>query len=199
MKIAIDLNDVVRAYTAQFASYYKKNIDRAFDIDDLDIWTNDLKEIFPFESKQKYLEFLYDDYAYEIHACAQPMDKNMGSRLTDWCKEIEDLDEVPELCIVSTGEYNKTIGSTHFFLSKISSKIRETHLFLKEDDAWDVCDVLITANPILLSLKPSNKVSIKIKSAYNESSDSDFEYETFVDFMGDINAIEKLNNKLNEK
>ena len=27
MKIAIDLNDVLRAYTAQFASYYKKNID----------------------------------------------------------------------------------------------------------------------------------------------------------------------------
>ena len=35
MKIAIDLNDVLRAYTAQIASYYKKNIDRSFDIDEV--------------------------------------------------------------------------------------------------------------------------------------------------------------------
>lgn len=198
MKIAIDLNDVVRAYTAQFASYYKKNIDRSFDIDDLDIWTNDLKEIFPFESKQKYLEFLYNDYAYEIHACAQTMDKNMGSRLTDWCNELQDLDEVPELCIVSTGEYDKTIGSTYFFLSKIASKIRETRLFLKEDNVWDCCDVLVTANPALLTIKPEGKISVKINASYNEELGSDFKYDSFVDFMGDTDIIDTINNKLSE-
>ena len=195
MKIAIDLNDVLRAYTAQFASYYKKNIDRSFDIDEVDIWTNDLKQIFPFESKQKYLEFLYNDFAYEIHACAQGMDKNIGSRLTDWCKELEDLDEEPELCIVSTGEYDKTIGSTYFFLSKLSVKIRETHLFLNEFDVWNVCDVLITANPALLMIKPEGKLSIKIKTSYNGESTSDFEYDSLMNFMNDEDAIQKINKK----
>jgi hypothetical protein len=198
MKIGIDLNDVIRAYTAQFASYYKKNIDRKFDTDNVDVWTNDLKEVFPFETKRDYLEFLYNDYAYEIHGCAPCMDKNEGSMLTDWCKELEDLDEVPELCIISTGEYDKTIGSTYFFLSKIGTKIRETHLFLKEDNAWDTCDVLITANPYLLSLKPESKVSIKIKTSYNEESTSDFTYETFNEFMKDVEVIDKINKELSK-
>ena len=196
MKIAIDLNDVVRAYTAQFASYYKRNIDRTFDIDNVDVWTNDLKEVFPFESKQEYLEFLYNDFAYEIYGCGQTMHKNTGSRFGDWYKEMQDLDEVPELCVVSTGEYDKTIGATHFFLSKIALKIRETHLLLKEEDVWDKCDVLITANPLLLSLKPEGKVTVKIDASYNVESESDFNYDDLMDFMNEPEIIEKIINKL---
>lgn len=196
MKIAIDLNDVIRAYTAQFASYYKKNIDRTFNTDDVDVWTIDLKEVFPFESKQAYLEFLYNDFAYEIYGCAQTMHRNLSSRFTDWCKEIENVDNVPELCIISTGEYDKTIGSTHFFLNKIATKVRETHLLLKEDDVWDKCDVLITANPKLLMLKQENKISVKIDTSYNIDSESDFEFDSFMDFMNDLEIIEKINNKI---
>lgn len=192
MKIAIDINDVIRAYTAQFANYYKKNIDRELDIDNIDVWTNDLKQVFNFESQQKYLEFLYNDYPYEIFGCAQTIGKNTGSRLTDWCKELEDLDEVPELCLVSTGEYDKTIGSTFFFLSKIGTKIGEVHLLLKENNVWDLCDVLVTANPVLLAIKPENKKSIKINAQYNEEFDADFTYETFVDFLNDNEIIIKL-------
>lgn len=198
MKIAIDLNDVVRAYTAQFASYYKKNIDRTFDIDDVDVWTNDLSQIFPFESKAKYLEFLYNDFAYEIHGCAQVMDKNLGSRLSDWVKDLYNLDEVPELCIISTGEYDKTIGSTYFFLSKIASKIRETHLLLKPDDVWNLCDVLITANPEILMLKPENKISVKINASYNTETNSDFTYESLSEFIGDLEIINKITEKINK-
>ena len=197
MKIAIDLNDVIRAYTAQFASYYKKYIDQSFDIENVDIWTNQLKEVFPFDSKKDYLEFLYNDFHYEIHATAQTMHKNLGSRFTDWCKEIEDLDEVPEVCIVSTGEYDKTIGSTHFFLSKIATKIRETHLLLKEEDVWPICDVLITANPFLLSSKPEGKTSIKIKAQYNEETEADFTFDDFMQFMNDQEILNKLNEKFN--
>ena len=198
MKIGIDLNDVVRAYTSQFASYYKKNVDRTFDIDNLDIWTNDLKEVFPFESKRDYFEFIYNDFAYEIYGCASTMHRNLTSRFTDWCKEITDLDEVPELCIISTGEYDKTIGSTHFFLHKIASKIRENHLLLKVDSVWDKCDVIITANPAIMNLKPENKISVKIDSTYNEDCESDFKYESFMDFLNCGEIIGELNNKLNK-
>ena len=196
MKIAIDLNDVVRAFTVQFASLYKKNVDRTFDIDDLDIWTNNLKEVFPFKSKQEYLEFLYNDYAYELNGCSQALGKNLGSRMTDWYNELFDLDEIPKICIVSTGEYDKTIGSTYFFLSKLATKIREVHLLLNEDDVWENCDVLITANPNLLMLKPENKKSIKINTSYNLESESDFQYDTLIDFMNDTEIITKLNKEL---
>lgn len=196
MKIAIDLNDVVRAFTAQFASLYKKNVDRTFDIDDVDIWTNNLSEIFPFDSRRSYLEFLYNDYAYELNACSQAMDKNMGSRMSDWYNELSDLDDVPDISIISTGEYDKTIGSTYFFLSKIATKIRDIHLYLNEADIWDKYDVLITANPDLLLLKPDNKVSVKINTTYNVECDSDFKYDTFIQFMNDTEIIEKINKKL---
>lgn len=196
MKIAIDLNDVIRAYTNQFASYYKKGIDRTFDTEELDVWTNELREVFPFESKQDYLEFLYNDYAYEIFGCAQTTNRNLGARFTDWCNELQDMDDVPELCIVSTGEYDKTIGSTHFFLYKLANKVREVHLLLKNDNVWDKCDVLITANPNLLSLKPENKVSVKIDTSYNADVESDFTFNSFMDFMNDGYIIENINKKL---
>lgn len=199
MKIAIDLNDVIRAYTAQFASYYKRNIDRSFDIDNVDVWTNDLKEVFQFESKLDYLNFLYNDFPYEIYGCAQTMHRNLSSRFTDWCKEIEDLDEAPELCIISTGEYDKTIGSTYFFLNKIATKVRETHLLLNEYNVWGKCDVLVTANPLLLQLKPENKISVKIDASYNTETQSDFVFNDFMEFMSNLNIIEEINNKLKNK
>lgn len=197
MKIGIDLNDVVRAHTAQFASYYKKNVDRTFDIEDVDVWTNDLMQVFPFDTKQEYLEFLYNDFAFEIHASAQLMGKNLGSRMIDWTKELEDYDEIPELCLISTGEYDKTIGATYFFLSKLATKIREVHLLLKEDNIWDYCDVLVTANPNALVLKPDNKISIKIDTSYNLEASADYTYDTFIDFMNDKEIIEKITNKTN--
>jgi hypothetical protein len=196
MKIAIDLNDVIRAFTMQFASYYKRNIDRTFDTDEVDVWTNDLKEVFPFESKQDYLNFLYNDFAFEIYGCGQAMHKNLASRLTDWYKELQDLEEVPEVCIVSTGEYDKTIGATHLFLSKIALKIRETHLLLRDGDVWDKCDVLITANPTLLMIKPEGKISVRIDASYNMESESDFSFDSLMDFMNEPDMVEKITNKL---
>lgn len=198
MKIAIDLNDVIRDYTGQFASYYKKNIDRTFDIDDVDVWTNDLQQIFPFNSKQDYLNFVYNDFPYEIYGCASAIHRNLPSRFTDWCKELEDLDEVPELCLVSTGEYDKTIGSTHFFLNKIGNKVRETHLLINEEKIWDKCDVLVTANPILLYFRPKDKISVKIEASYNVGVESDFEFTDFMSFMNDSNVINNIINFKNK-
>lgn len=198
MKIGIDLNDVVRAYTFQFAAYYKKAIDRTFDVDEVDVWTNDLKEVFPFKDKRAFLEFVYQDYPYEIYGSAGTTSKGLSSRFSDWCREIENMDEVPDLCIVSTGEYDKTIGSTHFFLNKLASKVRETHLLFKVDDVWDKCDVLITANPDLLEIKPEGTVSVKIDTSYNIDSKSDFEFNEFIDFLNDQEILTKIKNKLTE-
>ena len=195
MKISIDLNDVLRAYTAQFASYYKKGIDREFDIDTVDVWTNDLIQIFPFESRKEYLNFLYDDYVFEIFGAADKTHKNIGSRFSDWCVDLENLDSIPEITLVSTGEYNKSIGSTYFFLSKLAVQVPTVKLYLKEHNIWDECDVLITANPDLLLLKPEGKISVKIKTSYNEEDESDFTYDGFINLLDD----DKFLNNINEK
>lgn len=198
MKISIDLNDVLRAYTAQFASYYKKNIDRKFDIDAVDVWTNDLVQIFPFKSREDYLSFLYDDYVFEIFGAADKTHKNIGSTFSDWCVDLENLDDIPELTIVSVDEYNKSIGSTYFFLSKLAVQVPTVKLYLKDHNIWDECDVLITANPELLMLKPEGKVSVKIKTSYNEEEDSDFTYNGFMELLNDIEFLNNISEKIKQ-
>lgn len=198
MKISIDLNDVLRAYTAQFASYYKKNIDRKFDIDAVDVWTNDLVQIFPFKSREDYLSFLYDDYVFEIFGAADKTHKNIGSTFSDWCIDLENLDDIPELTIVSVDEYNKSIGSTYFFLSKLAVQVPTVKLYLKDHNIWDECDVLITANPELLMLKPEGKVSVKIKTSYNEEEDSDFTYNGFIELLNDIEFLNNISEKIKQ-
>ena len=42
MKIAIDINDVLRDFTTQFKNYYIKGIDPSFEIEDKDINSFDL-------------------------------------------------------------------------------------------------------------------------------------------------------------
>jgi len=198
MRIGIDLNDVFRAYTSQFATYYKKIVDRSFDIENVEVWTNDLKQIFPFESTDQYLDFLYNDCPLEIFGSAQVMERNLSSRFVNWLKELTDLDEIPEVCIVSTKEYDKSIGATLFFIGKNAIPIREIHLVLGEDLVWDKCDVLVTANPLLLSYVPDGKIVIKINASYNEENDSEIVFESFMNFLNDNDIIEKLAKKLSK-
>lgn len=196
MKIGIDLNDVYRAFTSQFVNYYKKEIDRSFDIENVDVWTNDLKQIFPFETSDKYFDFLYNELPAEIFGGGQPMEKGLAARLNDWTNEIEDLDEVPELCILSTKEYGKSIGGSMMFIGKYATRIREVHMLLEEYKAWEKCDIIITANPNIILNKPEDKIAIKINAPYNEEVKCDLVYEGLMDFLNDGEIIELLYNKL---
>jgi len=193
MKIAIDLNDVYRGYTSQFASYYKKVIDHSFDIDDVDIWSNDLEQIFPFESHKQYLDFLYHDCAFEVFGSAAPMAKSLPAELNNWLKEIENLDEIPEVCFVSTKEFGKSIGASLFFISKYAINIRECQILLKENEVWDKCDVLITANPNILKNVPEDKKVIKINTTYNVDCKCEYEFDSLLELIRNEEIIEKLN------
>lgn len=194
MKIAIDLNDVLRRFTAQFAKYYKIGVDRTFDIETVDVWTNDLRNIFPFETERDFLEFIYETYPFEIFAMAEATDKNLNSKFNDWLNNINNLDkeDIPEFLIISTKEYNKTIGTTYFFLSKLAVPIPTTKLFYNTEKVWDTCDVLITANPDLLNIKPEGKKSIKINTSYNEENEADFSYDSFIDMIEDKEFLIKI-------
>ena len=127
------------------------------------------------------------------------MDKNLPTILNDWMKELENLDDVPEIYLISTGEYDKTIGATYFFLSKIATKIRNIKLFLSDDDTWDSFDVIITANPEILNIKAENKVSVKIDTPYNIETESDLKYESLIQCLNDEQILEKIINKLNKE
>lgn len=204
IKIAIDLNDVIRSYTSQFASQYKKDIDPHFDIDNVEIDTNNLMDVFPFDSDEDYQDFVYSDHPYELFGCAEPMTRQLQFRFHEWLgndlRNIVDENgepNEPDIMIVSPFEINLTIQASLYFLHKIASRVREYYFPKDSLTIWDKCDILITANPWLLDNKPEGKTSIKIKSSYNSDSKSDYEFDSFMDLMqSGTKVAEEILNKI---
>jgi hypothetical protein len=50
---------------------------------------------------------------------------------------------------------------------------------------WNEVDVLITANPKTLECKPSDKISVKVKTNYNTDVKADYEIDSILDFIKD--------------
>lgn len=196
MKIAIDLNDVVRDYSANFLKYYLEGYNRTFDLTDFEFWSHDLMAVFPFSSQASYYNFIYNDYAFELYGKCETCSRKLTERLNDWIeKTIKEVD-VPfdiDVMFVSTKEYGLSIGNTYYFISKLGVKVREVYFPIDQSTIWDKCDVLITANPELLAIKPEDKISIKIETDYNKNSDSDFSFNSLDEFITDQDNIKKLN------
>lgn len=201
MKIAIDINDVVRDYSNNFVRYYIEGYNREYDLSDFEFWTNDMQALFPFNSKNSYFNFVYNDYAFELYGKCPTATRNLSSELNDFTEKTlkdMDIDEEIELMFVSPLEYGQSIGNTYFFLSKLGTKIREVYFPQDSNTIWDRCDVLITANPSLLASKPDGKISVKIKAEYNKDSEADYTFKDLSTFISDENNILKLINEESE-
>jgi hypothetical protein len=73
----------------------------------------------------------------------------------------------------------------------LSSNLR----FVKQnEEEWGDADILITANPVALENKPSDKISVKIKAPYNQNVAADYELESILDFITDMSLREKITN-----
>jgi hypothetical protein len=195
MKIAIDLNDVVRDFSNNFVRYYIEGYDRNFKLDDFEFWTNDFSVLFPFKSKASYNNFMYNDYAFELFAKCPVCTRGLEAALNDWTeKTIKDLDtdEDIEVMFVSTMEYGLSIGNSYFFISKLGSKIREVYFPVDSSTIWDKCDILITANPNLLDNKPENKKTIKINTEYNKESKGDLSFYSLIGFINNEDNLMKI-------
>lgn len=195
MRIAIDLNDVVRDYSNNFLKYYVEGYNHEFDLSDFEFWSNDMSAVFPFKSTASYNNFVYNDYAFELFGKCPVCSRKLESELNDWTEQtLKDLDteEDIDVLFVSPMEYGLSIGNTYFFLSKLGTKIREAYFPTNSVTIWDKCDVLITANPQLLSEKPEGKVAIKIETDYNKEANSDYSFKSLSSFLTNNDNINKL-------
>lgn len=198
MRIAIDINDVVRDFSNNFVRYYLEGYNREFDLSDFEFWTNDYTALFPFKSKQSYNNFVYNDYAFELFGKCGTCYRGLEQELNTWTEQtIKDIDteEPIDIIFVSPMEYGLSIGNTYFFLSKLGTKVREVYLPIDSQTIWDTCDVLITANPNLLNTKPEGKVSIKIKTEYNNDSDANYSFNDLSGFISNPENTEKILNE----
>lgn len=193
MKIGITINEVLRDFIGQFAYTYNKYIEE-IDITNDDITSFDLIDHFKFDDINKLNRFLYLEAPLEIFGHADQMSDGLMNHFNNFLTDIED-DGEHEIILISR-EVEKSIPSTFFFLSKTGCRIKNIKFVLNYDEKWDDVDVLITANPKTLELKPSGKISIKVKSSYNKDSVSDYEIDSLLDF---INNEELRNRILNTK
>lgn len=197
MKIAIDLNDVIRDFSQNFLKYYLQGYNHEFKLDDFEFWSNDMRHVFNFTSDASYYDFVYNDYAFELFGKCGTCSRNTTTELNYWLeKTIEeiDCDEPIEVMFVSPMEYGLSIGNTCYFISKLGSKVREIYLPIESNDIWKRCDVLVTANPDLINNKPENKVVVKIETEYNQQSETQYSYPSFSSFINDVDLLEKLAN-----
>jgi hypothetical protein len=56
---------------------------------------------------------------------------------------------------------------------------------------WDNVDVLLTANPNLITNKPEDKIVVKFKTKYNKDIKSEYEISTLSEFNLLLNKIEE--------
>lgn len=199
MKIAITLDDVIRAKSKSILKAYKKEHED-FDIESVKLDTKDFETILGFKNSSEYQQFLYYDYAFEIFGEADVTEKMIDKKINLWLIDINNRDnseEQPvEMILTNAFEFNTSIGFTHFFLSKIATRIRETFFPLNSLDIYEKCDILITAEPNLLNNKPEGKIVIKIETDYNKDLESDYTYKTLSDFLDDNEIISKLHTQI---
>jgi hypothetical protein len=191
MKIGISINEVLRDFLGQLTYTYEKYIGPT-EIEEGDVTEFDLMKYFKFGSVDEMNKFLYDEAALEIFGHADQLHDNIMNQFNMFLMDIKD-DEEHDIEIVSR-EAVKSIPSTLFFLSKLSCRATNFRFVMDYDEYWDGVDVLITANPKALESKPEGKISIKIKTSYNEDVKSDFELDSIIEFMKDETLREKILN-----
>lgn len=171
MKIAIDINDVVRDYTNQFIKCYNKIIDPSFEIKAEDVTDFDFFNVFPFtdengnKDKDLYYKFKYEDAAFDLFGRAEVTEKRVPSEMILWLQNTLrnfEEDKIPEVMFVSPFEMNLSIQSTLSFLARIGNRVREIYFPTDSSTIWNKCDLLITANPNLISSVPEGKQYLRL-------------------------------------
>lgn len=204
--IAIDVNDVLRDYTRQFIKYYQQGVDEDFEIEYDDVTDFDFMNIFPFvgsdgyQDINKYYQFKYEDYAYELFARADVTERTLSFKFNLWVQNTLrsfDEDVNPNVIIVSPFEMNLSIQSTLSFLSRIGVRTREFYFPTDSMTIWDRADILITANPNLIENRPEGKIAIKINTPYNKDAKADYEFDSITEVI-DNSIVENIITKIEE-
>lgn len=191
MKIAIDLNDVVRDYSRNFVKYFKKGINHSFNEEEVEFYTNDMQQLLPFSSDEQYRRFVYEDYPFELYSKCPAVEQNLPRDLNEWIEFSLPSEDV-EIMFISPMECDLTIQSTYSFLAKIGSRVREVYFPVDSTTVWDKCDVLITANPRFFQNKIDGKKIVKVNKEYNKDYIANLSYNSLMDIINDNNFLNKI-------
>ena len=196
MKICFTIDDVIRNKTKAFIKAYNKDKGTEIDPDTFEATSSSLNDMFKFKTVKDFYRFLYDDYHFEIFGEAEQCTRMLDKKLNLWLINMHDLayEEEKEIDFMwaSPQEFNQSIGDTYFYLSKIATRIREVFFPREPLDIWEKCDVLVTADPLLITNKPEGKTVVKIEMPYNKEASADITYKNLEELLKDEEFITKI-------
>ena len=193
MRIAIDINGVLRDTIGKFKQLYEKhlidsqqseylnptytidlsgnteiqNVSEPFEYKILsDVSSLDLKNHFAFQNEEEYYTFMYEEYCMELFGHAPSIEMSTFYDLND---VYHNLRQNVDFLLVSD-EIGKSKPATLFFLSKFGCELEKIVFYsnITINSLWDEFDVLLTANPNLLLNHPKDKKVIKFSTDYNK-------------------------------
>ena len=186
MIIGVTLDDVVRDFLGKFKTLYRKE----FESDPIEpIDTFNLIRHFPFKTEDDLNNFLYEEFSLELFGHPNEKYKNAVIDLNNIYNQHKENHDF----IIISKEFGNSIPATLFFLSKTSCKLRNYKFVTTDKEVWNHCDVMITANPEILSSKVENKISVKIMTDYNQNVKSDYEVEKLKNILDD-NILSNIEN-----
>jgi hypothetical protein len=182
--IGITLDEVLRDFLGHLSyAVAKIREEDEYVVTEGEVTEFDLVKYFKFKSKEEMYDLFYKEASLEIFGHPDQLHDGLFGKLNTFHSDIMDEEEDIEFLLI-TREAGRAIPATMFFLSK-GCQIPNLKFIKEYADVWNHVDVLITATPQMLDTKPEGKTSVKIKSSYNNKSESDFEFDSIVDIIND--------------
>jgi hypothetical protein len=207
-KIAIDINGVLRDTIGKFDQLYEKHLieknedqflGQTYELDMSgnteiietsednfkyeklsDVTTLNLNDHYTFKSSEELFNFMFEEYAMELFGHAPSTEMTSFNMLNDLYFDLRDDNEL----LVVSREIGKSKPSSLFFLSKFGCLLEKVVFFsdITTNDMWNQVDILLTADPMLLLDKPTNKIVVKFNTSYNKQISSEYEISSLSDF-----------------
>jgi hypothetical protein len=198
MKFAFDTDEVFRDTLNKMIAVYEKFFiedyvyeegEEEFNYEIIKpITSYKFSEHFKFPSDEEYINFMYMDFPMNICGHAPSVSANTFNALSEIQKNT--LSKRDKLSIIGKA-IAKQKPATLFFYSKYGTEVDEIIFYNKKNSKkmWSKFDVIVTANPELLELKPKNKISIKFETPYNTNYKSDYTINSLEDFTSVYNQL----------
>lgn len=209
MKVAIDLNNVIRDTFGKFTQLYQKHLIDEYEDElvnqtyrlnslgdteletkipfkyetKLPITTYNLQNHFLFQNEEEFYSFMYEEFPMQIFGHAGSTEL---STFNDLNEIYLDHREKFDFYIVSN-EIGKSKPASLFFLSKFGCLIERIFFYSNSTikDMFTEINVLLTSNPELLLKEPDNITLIKYETDYNKEINCKYKINKIKE-LGDI-------------
>ena len=197
-KIGIEINGVLRDTIGKFTQVYEKHMidemgedSKTFNIDmsgntelnnkdDIfeykiisEVTSLDLLNHFSFKNQEELYSFMYEDFVMQIFGHAGSSETFSFNDLNDFYLEFRDKYEI----IIISDEIGRSKPSSLFFLSKFGCLIETIKFYSNttKKTILDNIDIIVTANPDIISESSKEKKIIKYVTNYNQKNKSEHE------------------------